>query len=450
MRSAKLAPTAKTSQLLIVAVALAAITLGTSVRSQAQTESVIYSFPGGTAGSTPYAGVIFDAAGNLYSTAYLTGLKGYGAVFELKPVTGGGWQAKSLHAFTGTTDGANPTSNLIFDASGNLYGTANYGGDISATGCVPVGCGVVFELSPAANGWHETVLHTFFKNTNDGAGPNNDLVMDASGNLYGTTGAGGVNQQGTAFKLSRVSGGGWHYAVIHAFAYGKDGSAPFGGMILDSAGNLYGTTTYGGNPNSCVQKNQGGCGTVYELSPTSGGGWHEKVLYTFNATDGATPVASLISDAAGNLYGTTGTGGKLTNCYNGGGLYGCGVVFELSPTSGGRWQETVLYAFTGGADGAYPDARLILDASGNLYGTATTGGNLNGCDAQYTSGCGVVFKLSPNSGGGWQETVLHAFTNNPDGALPGGSLIFDVLGNLYGTTSTGGPHGNGTVFEITP
>jgi uncharacterized repeat protein (TIGR03803 family) len=132
----------------------------------------------------------------------------------------------------------------------------------------------------------------------------------------------------------------------------------------------------------------------------------------------------LISDAAGNLYGATGTGGNLNSCYNGGGLYGCGVVFELSPKSGGGWQETVLYAFTGG--------------------------NLNGCVAQYTSGCGVVFKLSPNSGGGWQETVLHTFSDNPDGAVPGGSLTFDASGNLYGTTANGGPHGNGTVFEITP
>jgi uncharacterized repeat protein (TIGR03803 family) len=448
MRDYKFSSTAKLARVIALVVALAAVVVGVAGKSQAQTETVIYSFPGGTVGTTPYAGLIFDAAGNLYSTAYLGGAKRYGSVFELTPGTGG-WQGSFLHAFRDRTDGGNPTSNLLFDGSGNLYGTTNYGGGVNGTGCVPIGCGVVFELSPAGGGvWHETILHTFFKSANDGADPNNDLIMDAAGNLYGTTGAGGAKGQGIAFKLS-PAGGGWDETILHAFGYGRDGLAPFGGMILDAGGNLYGTTAYGGNPNTCVPKNQGGCGVVYELSPISGGGWREQVLHVFNGPDGAAPVASLIWDGAGNLYGTALFGGDLKNCNNGGGLSGCGVVFELSPKSGGGWQETVLHTFTGGADGAGPVASLILDASGNLYGTASRGGNLSASQC-VPYGCGLAFKLSPNSGGGWHETVLHTFSGTPDGAVPGGNLIFDASGNIYGTTSIGGPNGNGTVFEITP
>src|ERR1019366_934096 len=210
--------------------------------------------------------------------------------------------------------------------------------------------------------------------------------------------------------------------VLYSFIHnGTDGGFPQAGLIFDAAGNLYGTTSEGGTSSSC----SGGCGTVFELTPTAGGGWTEKVLHNFNSngTDGANPYAGLIFDAAGNLYGTTTVGGT----------YYYGTVFELTPTAGGGWTEKVLHSFNyNGTDGNNPQASLTIDAAGNLYGTTSGGGT-------YGNYKGTVFELTPAAGGDWTETVLHNFVG-PDGAAPLAGLIFDAAGNLYGTTSGGGTY----------
>jgi uncharacterized repeat protein (TIGR03803 family) len=227
--------------------------------------------------------------------------------------------------------------------------------------------------------------------------------------------------------------------ILYNFASGSnDGFQPLSGVIFDAAGNLYGTTLEGGIDTDCQQLGNSGCGTVYELSPV-GATWQETVLYSFTGgNDGGVPNAGLVRDASGNLYGTAqefGTGGY-------------GVVFELSP-SGGGWTENVLYSFTGGADGAYPVSGLVFDAAGNLYGTTNAGGNsTSGCVYQRVNGCGVVFELSPASGGLWTESVLHTFTDGSDGASPSTALILDSAGNLYGTAQFGGTYNKGVVFEM--
>jgi len=244
--------------------------------------------------------------------------------------------------------------------------------------------------------------------------------------------------------------------VLYSFAGGNDGRHPRGGLLADSAGNLYGTTASGGNPALCGND---GCGTVYELSPPGDGSssWSETVLYSFTGSgDGSTPVGSLVMDQAGNLYGVTNQGGQLSGseCQQGGGpAVGCGVVFQLSPpTSGGSWTETTLHSFVG-SDGALPEAGLVFDSSGNLYGTTTLGGSSGGCSGPHsTIGCGEVFELSPPSvqGGAWAFAVVHQFTGGIDGGLPEDNLIVDELGNLYGTAGTGGLAGGGIVFRMIP
>ena len=300
---------------------------------------------------------------------------------------------------------------------------------------------IVTLITLVSAAWgHERVLHSFHNRPANQAVAG--LVFDSAGNLYGTTAFGGRAQCfagcGTVYKLTPISGGGWSYRVIYAFHGGHDGASPTGTLTLDLAGNLYGTTQ-GGGSNAW----SGGCGTVFELAPSSGGGWTENVLYRFSGTNGQQPYAGLTLDAAGNIYGTTFVGGS-GNC-----LGGCGVAFELTP-SGGQWNETVLYNFTGGNDGAAPVAPMIFDANGNLYGTASTGG-VGSCGG---ATCGVVFELTP-SGSGWTENVLYSFKGGKqDGGSPLGALVFDPSGNLYGTTSNGGSQacndGCGTVFELTP
>ena len=214
---------------------------------------------------------------------------------------------------------------------------------------------------------------------------------------------------------------------------GTDGIYPSAGLIFDTDGNLYGTTYGGGDYYR---------GTVFEMTPNGSGGWTEKKLHNFgNGTDGANPQDDLIFDAAGNLYGTTGEGGS-----NACGGPGCGTAFELMSDGGGTWTEKRLHNFGNGTDGVYPYGALIFDADGNLYGT-TYGGGSNACTG---FGCGVAFEMTPNGSGGWTEKKLHNFGSGTDGANPSASLIFDAEGNLYGTTTYGGSHNGGTVFEITP
>src|SRR5580704_3011288 len=366
-----------------------------------------------------YAGLIFDAAGNLYGTTQYGGAYNYGSVFEVTPKAGGGWKEKLLHSFNGK-DGYQTFAGVIFDTAGNLYGTTISEG--------AHGGGTAFELIPkAGGGWREKVLHSFGLGE-DGFQPYGGLIIDASGNLYGTTTfVGGYNNKyGTVFELTPEASGGWKETVLHYFNQnGKDGIWPNASLILGAGGNLCGTTPLGGAY---------GSGTVFELTPKAGGGWTEKILHSFhnNGADGIVPQAGVIIDGSGSLYGTT----------QGGGVYGKGAVFELTPKTDGGWTEKVLRSFNG-KDGLEVYGGLVIDGSGNLYGTTTDGGAY-----QYN---GNAFELTPTAGGGWKETVLHNFSQNTkDGYWPYGALILDGSGNLYGTTSFDGAYGSGIVFELTP
>jgi uncharacterized repeat protein (TIGR03803 family) len=327
------------------------------------------------------------------------------------------------------------------DSAGNLYGTTFDGGANNL--------GTVFELSPAANGqWTETILYSFA--AGDGAqNPMASLVFDSAGNLYGTTEYGGPHAYGAVFKLSPGANGTW--TEIHAFAgYPSDGAHPAASLVFDSKGNLYGTTTIGGSGSNCkFNQKPEGCGTVFELSPNANGPWTETLLHSFTITgdDGAFPYGNVILDNAGNLYGTTEQGGVSGNCKVQQ-LSTCGTVFELTPSGTGTWTEKVLYAFKGlDTDGALPLAGLVMDAEGNLYGTTDVGGNAS--NPQYDLGFGTVFELSPTAGGKWTESVLHNFQLVSDGALPQSGLL-DSSGNLFGTTTGTASNNGSVVFEITP
>jgi uncharacterized repeat protein (TIGR03803 family) len=426
-----------------LAIIVIALSLASFASAQA-TETVLFNFGAPHSGIGPQGPLVFDAAGNLYGTTESGGTFGWGTVFKLAPSAVGGWTQTEIHTFTGAKDGGAPYAGLTIDAAGNLYGTTVGGGDL---GCTEGGCGTVFELSPNSSGkWTETVLYAF-KGT-DGAAPQATVVFDALGNLYGTTNAGGqrgAQGYGTVFRLAPSSGG-WQESVLHVFADGSDGAYPVAPLVVDAAGNLYGTAAKGGN--NC---NLSGCGVVFELSLASSGEWRETVLHSFKGgKDGAVPLAGLTLDGSGNLYGTTVYGGVANGCPSSG-TAGCGVVFEILPSASG-WKENVLHIFTGAQDGGGPGSGITLDAAGNLYGTTEAGG-LSTCSTFYT-GCGIVFELTPRTGGGWKENVLHAFRDGRDGANPASGLIFDAAGNLYGVSSGGGPkracsYGCGTAFELT-
>ena len=350
------------------------------------------------------------------------------------PATSGGWTEQVLYQFISN---GSPEGSILFDTAGNLYSTTAGGTSF----CGTYGYGQVFELTagPTARSgrWVEKSLHGFNFNGADGVCPEAGLIFDAAGNLYGTTVGGGTYNAGTVFELTPAGGGVWTEKVLHSFVgNSSDGWWPSDGLIFDAAGNLYGTTTTGG---TSVYSCTGGCGTVFELSPAADGSWTERVLYNFGGPpDGAVPHDGLIFDAAGNLYGTTYAGGAYS-C----GQYanGCGTVFELSPIGDGNWAESVLWSFGNGEDGAIPTAGLIFDTAGDLYGTTGAGGS---------GGGGTVFELSPSQG--WEQ-VLYNFRNTyppMDGVGPEGGVIFDALGNLYGTTELGGSQDSGTVFELSP
>ena len=389
---------------------------------------VLYRFKGGNDGMQP-TGLIFDAAGNLLGTTESGGTFSHGSVFQLMPNGDGSWTESVLYSFQGGTDGAFPQAGLISDQAGNLYGTAGFGGNMNQ--------GAVFELTPHRDGsWTESVLYSFCSTTscNDGSGPLASLISDPAGNLYGTTRFGGTYGVGTVFQLTR-NGGNWTESVLLSFpgVSGRGGAEPLAGLIFDSAGSLYGTTAEGGYYKKCDPR----CGVVFRLTPKADGSWTETVLSRFRGgASGALPLAGLVFDATGNLYGTTFRGGDISAC----GGFGCGVAFELEHEADGSWKEKVLHQFKG-KDGADPASGLTFDRSGNLYGTTESGGDLNFCQG---SGCGVVFRLAPNSSGGWSETRVHTFGGVFGG--PAAGVIFDAAGNLYGTTIGG----NGTVYEITP
>jgi uncharacterized repeat protein (TIGR03803 family) len=463
------------------------------------TENVLHSFTGRVNGdgAFPAGRLIFDGAGNLYGTTVEGGAPtdDAGTVFELKPASGGAWTENVLYSFTAGADGSQPTAGLILDKQGNLYGTTKYAGDLGCdiNGNGPYGCGTVFRLSPKANGmWSPTVLYTFTGDPNHWIGPVGGVISDAGGNLYGMSANNSGGSSGTVFELVLEQGGSfkekvlhnfssdgspvgdlivdsagnlygatysygathgvvfklipravglWREAVLHQFRSSADGSYPAAGVIADVAGNLYGTTAGGGSPR--------GLGVVFQLSPRSKGAWKETLFFTFPATDGSILDGGLISDSQGNLYGVTNEGGSY-ECY----ASGCGTVFELSRSSSGKWKRIILYHFRGGSDGSNPMGSLIFDQSGNLYGTTELGGNSR-CSFAGPQGCGTVFELSPDRGGGWKEKVLYRFQGPPDGEYPESRLVFDGSGNLYGTAAFGGPcnlgdYGCGVVFELSP
>jgi uncharacterized repeat protein (TIGR03803 family) len=396
-------------------------------------ETPLHIFQGGRDGGKPYGEVVFDSRGRLYTTTSLGGELDQGTVLQLTPDQRGHWRKKEIFAFP-SGDGAVPRSNVALDKTGNIYGTTSLGGNCDPyTYDQTYGCGTVFELTLASDGkWNRKLLHQFARHSStDGQNPTGGLIFDQSGNLFGTTSNGGAYGAGTVFELSPQADGTWTEQILYNFHGSLDAAGPTGSLIFDAAGNLYGTTDWGGN---CVQ---GSCyGTVFELSP-SANGWTETVLYRFTGgSDGANPEAGLTFDSTGDLYGAAYDGGTA----------GLGTVFMLSPRNNG-WVESTLYSFTGqNGDGALPSCTLVFDGSGDLYGTTSKGG-LNGW-----SGPGTVFKLSP-SGGVWKEGVIYTFKGQSDGANPTAGLVFDSSGDLYGTTQNGGDSGNfgfgqGTVFKL--
>jgi uncharacterized repeat protein (TIGR03803 family) len=398
------------------------------VTSSWASEKVLHNFGSShTDGQSPVAGVVFDSAGNMYGTTMAGGSKNMGTVFETSPTGSGGWTTALLYSFGQSgSDGQNPEAGLIFDASGNLYGTTYAGGS--------AGGGTVFELSPnGSGGWTEKVLHNFGISQSDGQNAQACLVFDSAGNLYGTTVNGGTQSEGTVFELLPNGSGGYTEKVLHNFFLTtNDGENPEAGLVFDSAGNLYGTTFSGGSA---------GHGTVFELVSNGTGGFTEKVLHNFfvngDDDDGSNPQAGVIFDTAGNIYGTTKGGGSE--------FFGAGAVYELTPSGLGTYSERVLHTFAiSGSDGKNPLGSLILDSSGNLWGTADKGGTADG---------GIVFKMTPNGSGGWTESIVHSFQvegDSSDGANPQAGLVADSAGNLYGTTNKGGTQSDGAVFEVTP
>jgi len=384
----------------------------------ANTYKILYSFTGGTDGGGSDAGLILDAAGNLYGTTSGGGAYGFGTVFQMTPNSGGTWTETVLYSFAGGSDGANPYAGVIFDDGGNLYGTTMYGGNY--------GYGTVYELALNSGTWTESVLYTF-TGGKDGAIPGGDVILDATGNLYGETNNGGVLGRGVVFQLTPNSGGSWTERVLHSFVGGsKDGSNPrYASLIFDAAGNLYGTTADKG-----VRCSYGGdWGTVFELMPSQDGKWKEKLLHHFlGRKSGCRPTGTLIFDQYGSLYGVAS-----------GGYVNTGNVFKLKLGANGKWNEQVLYRFAGGDDGAYPQGGVVFDTAGNLYGTTAAG-----------QPAGQVFELIPDSQGRWTKQVLHYFQGGTDGANPAAGVVFDTTGNLYGTTANGGSSGASIVFEISP
>jgi uncharacterized repeat protein (TIGR03803 family) len=356
-----------------------------------------------------------DSAGNIYGTTVLGGDFGGGTVFQLSP-TPTGWMQTVLYNFTGGADGGEPYKGVTIDGKGNLYGTAVTGGSGSCEG----GCGVLYKLTNSGGKWTQTVLHAF-SGGYDGSGPGARVTVDPSGNIYGMTPTGGAYGLGTIYKIRQDNGasdlqvihaftggadgasgsagrmilrhghiygaattggtygsgvlfelrprgrGEWDFRTIYSFRGQPDGTFPYGALLFDRLGNIYGTTYYGG---------ANGIGSVYQLSPRGIGEWNESVLYSFQGgSDGNSPISNLVDDGVGNLYGTTSEGGS-----------GSGTIFKLSPTGGGQWMETVVHAFEGPPDGAFAYNGMVVDLFGNFYGATVHGGDNDD---------GAVYKFTP-------------------------------------------------------
>jgi len=395
-----------------IAVIIVASLLATTACA-APTEKVLYTFTGGADGGSPSSGLISDTTGNLYGMTGGGGAHELGTVFELQQ-SNGQWTEVVLHSFADDgVDGYSPLGGLVADKSGNLYGTTMFGGAQIF--------GIVFELSPSSNGWTETVLYNFSGGADGGIPTNGGLVFDQEGNLYGATENFGAYGYGVVFKLSPSSGGGWTENVLHSFAETEsDGGGPTS-VVVDRKGNLYGTTTQGGAYRF---------GTAFQLTPSSQGAWTETILHDFgNGLDGAHPVSGVIV-AAGRLFGTTEYGGH----------YGLGAVYALTH-AGNQVKETLLDNFTSiNGDGFAPQSVVTFDEVGNLYSTTYGGG---------ADEYGTVFELVRSEK---KQRLLYSFTGGSDGGYLTNGVILDGQGNLYGTTQCGGSGqdcgGYGVVFEI--
>jgi hypothetical protein len=445
------------------------------VNAHAQTYTVLHTFTGGLDGANPYAGLAWDGGSNFYGTTIQGGYagttcynlaggpaNGCGVVFQLHR-SGSNWTFSTLYEFRGgTVDGNFPTAPVTIARDGSLYGTT-WAGDYNGShlcrwigvGAPDIGCGIVFNLRPpmsacktALCSWTETIILALDGTDQDGgSGPSQgQLVLDQAGNLYGTDWNSYLND-GEVFQLM-PSGGSWMVGKTYVmYPPGGTGSPllPLNGVTFDSAGNLYGTSELGpyDAPN-CGYHYLNGCGTIFQLTPTASG-WNENIVYNFtDGADGKFPIAGLVADQAGNLYGVSSTDGPESG----------GTAFELSP-SGGSWAYHTIYALPNGNPGegncfiavattgcSGPWGTLLIDSAGNLYGASYANGTYHN---------GNVFKLT-QSNGSWTYTDLYDFTGGSDGANPVGALILDGNGNLYGTTSRGGADGYccGVVFEITP
>lgn len=409
---------------------LAATVLIGCISAAGQTLTTLYNFGSNLHdGADPLAGVVFDNAGNLVGAAAIGGGPGRGTLFQLSPpgTPGGPWTETTLKRFHKNPDGAFPECRLIVTPTGELVGTTFAGGANNG--------GMAFALVPPAvpgDPWKKQVLHDFGSFPGDAVNPNAGLL--AKGQVYYGVGSGGANFSGAVFQLTPPARRGlpWTETILYSFAerFSGDAAIPSSELIMDKKGNLYGTALLGGAND---------VGAVYELSPpvVVGGPWTEKVLFSFNGTNGSSPFGRLLLDASSKLYGTT----------SGGGAGEAGTVFQLAPPAapGEPWTETVLYSFSGGADGSSPAGGVVMNKQGRLFGTAQHGGN----GGPRVSG-GVVFALDPPAepGGAWTETVLYAF-GGPDGFAPA-SLLTLKNGKLYGTTTQGGFFGTGTVFVLKP
>jgi uncharacterized repeat protein (TIGR03803 family) len=411
----------------------AVLALASVIPAHAQTFTVIHNFTGGNDGANPQAGLAMDAHGNFYGTTNAGGHTGDGVVFKMTN-RGSGWILSPLFNFDLSTNGAGPYGRVFLASDGTLYGTTQYGPIQGGCTVNPGnGCGTAYRLQPPPTAprsteviWRETVLHIF--QGPDGFQPQGDLTFDQAGNIYGTTISGGNGSNcsggcGVVYELA-PSGGGYTQSVLYSFQNNGDGFDVYGGVVFDNSGNLLGVVQNGGLNTR---------GAIYELSP-SGSGWAERTAYAFplNEVTGAFPIGGLINDGAGNLYGTTSQGGTFY-----------GTAFELSP-GGGGWTLNSLYDFAPPGSNVGPVEKLYLGTDGNLYGTSYSSGPNNR---------GSVFKLTPTNGS-WTYTSLHDFTGGSDGGYPISNVVMDSSGNLYGTASSAGggncDAGCGVVWEITP
>lgn len=392
----------------------------TTASAQTGTYKVLHNFTSGNDGSSPVTSLALDSAGNIYGLTGDGGTSldcpfygGCGTAFEMSQKNGR-WALTPIAQFSSLNgnlpDAIGP---IVVDSKANIYWAFSEGGD---PGC---DCGSVEKLTRSGGIWSETTLHAFLAGATDGHNPQSGLVKDAAGNLYGSTLYGGPNNYGILYQLSPAAGGAWTYNVIYQFTSQLDGAAPSGSLASDPAGNIYGTTTGGGLY---------GYGTVFKLSPSSSG-WTLTTIYNFTLDFGNQQTQQGIAiDSKGSLYGVTQNGGE----------YQLGTVYQLTPTVG-FWNQTVLHTFTGNNDGAFPRGPLTIDQSGAVYGTAEFGG---------IHEFGTVFKLVRGKSGQWNAHALHSF-GGTDGNLAINGVTIDQSGNLFGSTISGGTLGFGVVFEIT-